>query len=124
MREGARSRPTRQHFLNGLSVTAAGGDEGGLGTFLGAIADLDTRIGNPERAVRLATAAQALHTPSNEMWMGGFVSLWRTTGLDMAAVRSRLGAAANDAAWRAGEGLGTAEAVGEAFSERLALRSD
>jgi hypothetical protein len=108
---------TRQHLLNGLSVTAAGGDEGGIATFLGAVADLDTRTGNLERAVRFAAAAHALHTPSNEMWMRGFVSPWPTTGLDMAAVRSQLGEAAYDAAWRAGEGLGTAEAVGEAFSE-------
>ncbi|GIF47619.1 putative ATPase [Asanoa ferruginea] len=109
---------TRQHLLNGLSVTTAAGDEGGLGTFLAAIADLDTRTGDLERAVRLAAAAQALHTPSNEMWMRGFVSPWPTTGLDAAAVRAQLGADTYGTAWRAGERLGTQEAVREAISER------
>ncbi|GIF63268.1 hypothetical protein Ais01nite_13030 [Asanoa ishikariensis] len=109
-----RIEEARQHLVAGLSVAAAAGDEGGLGTFLTAVADLDTRTGDLERAVRLGAAAQALRTPSNEMWMRGFVSPWPVTGLDAAAVRARLGAAAYDSAWQAGERLGTPGAVAEA----------
>jgi predicted ATPase len=104
----------RRHLVDGLSVAAAAGDEGGLGTFLAAIADLDTRTGHLERAVRLAAAAQALRTPSNEMWMRGFVAPWPASGLDAEAVRARLGPAGYDAAWQAGERLAVADAVAEA----------
>ncbi|SNT49437.1 Predicted ATPase [Asanoa hainanensis] len=106
---------TRRHLLDGLSVTVAAGDEGGLGTFLAAVADLDTRTGDLERAVRLAAAAQALHTPSNEMWMRGFVSPWPVTGLDADTVRARLGPATYDAAWQTGARLSMADAAADAF---------
>ncbi|SNT38538.1 Predicted ATPase [Asanoa hainanensis] len=103
----------RRRLVDGLSVAAAFGDEAAVAQFLGALADLDSRR-EPDRAVRLDAAAQALRTPSNEMWMRAFVAPWPATGLDRAAVRSRLGAQAYDQAWRAGEELGIERAVAEA----------
>ncbi|HTF06582.1 MAG TPA: DUF4062 domain-containing protein [Asanoa sp.] len=104
----------REHLVEGLALAAAAGDEAALGTFLGAVSDIDSRHGDLTRAVRLHAAAQALRTPSNEMWMRAFVTSWRMIGLDPAAARDRLGDTAYDAAWQAGEMLGVEKAVAEA----------
>ncbi|WP_147315369.1 ATP-binding protein [Asanoa ferruginea] len=102
----------REHLVKGLSLAAATGDEPAVAQFLGAVADLDSR---PEddlaRAVRLDAAAQALRTPSNEMWMRAFVAPWPRVGLDPDATRARLGGAAYADAWQAGEALGVPRAV-------------
>ncbi|GIF52621.1 putative ATPase [Asanoa ferruginea] len=104
----------RQHLVEGLSLAAAAGDEAALGTFLGAVADIDSRHGDLSRSVRLRAAASALRTPSNEMWMQAFVTPWRPIGLDPPAARNQLGEDGYAAAWQAGEMLGTEKAVAEA----------
>ncbi|MEV4539140.1 hypothetical protein AB0J82_35745 [Asanoa sp. NPDC049518] len=78
------------------------------GEELGAI---DSGDGDLTAAVRLAAAAQALRTPSNEMWMRAFVPSWPSMGLDPAAARAELGGDRYDAAWRDGEALGAERAV-------------
>ncbi|SDY89476.1 Predicted ATPase [Asanoa ishikariensis] len=107
----------RRHLVDGLALGAAAGDEAAVAQFLVALADLDSH-GEPELAVRLDAAAQALRTPSNEMWMRAFVAPWPATGLDRAATRSRLGPEAYDRAWQSGEELGIERAVAAATARR------
>ncbi|HEV7711489.1 MAG TPA: DUF4062 domain-containing protein [Asanoa sp.] len=104
----------RHHLVDGLTLAAVSGDEAAIAQFLGALADLDSSGGDLERAVRLDAAAQAMRTPSNEMWMRAFVAPWQPTGPDRAGARSRLGADAYDRAWQAGEHLGIERAIVEA----------
>ncbi|MEV4619916.1 DUF4062 domain-containing protein [Asanoa sp. NPDC049573] len=104
----------RHHLVEGLALAAAAGDEAALGTFLAAVADIDSRHGDLSRSVRLHAAASALRTPSNEMWMRAFVTPWRPIGLDAAAARDVLGDDLYEAAWQAGETLGVEKAVAEA----------
>ncbi|GIF68550.1 hypothetical protein Ais01nite_65850 [Asanoa ishikariensis] len=101
----------RQHLVDGLGLAADAGDEAALSTFLGALGDIDSRDGDLTAAVRLAAAAQALRTPSNEMWMRAFTPSWPPMGLDPAAARAELGGDRYDAAWRAGEALGVDRAI-------------
>ncbi|GIF50404.1 putative ATPase [Asanoa ferruginea] len=101
----------RHHLIEGLSLAAVSGDEAAIAQFLAALADVDASGGDLERAVQLAAAAQALRTPSNEMWMRAFVAPWPATGPDRDEARSRLGADAYDRAWQAGEHLGIERAI-------------
>ncbi|MEV0721073.1 hypothetical protein, partial [Asanoa sp. NPDC050611] len=108
----------RGHLVEGLAMAAPAGDEAAVAQFLSAVADLDSRHGDLERAVRLEAAAQALRTPSNEMWMRAFVAPWPATGPGRAAVRAQLGPDGFDGAWRDGEQLGVDRAVAEATAGR------
>jgi tetratricopeptide (TPR) repeat protein len=110
----------REHLVEGLSLAAATDDEPAVAQFLGAVADLDGRPGDDlTRAVRLDAAAQALRTPSNEMWMRAFVAPWPRVGLDPDATRARLGGAAYTDAWQAGEALGVPRAVALATADEI-----
>ncbi|WP_144022598.1 ATP-binding protein [Asanoa hainanensis] len=106
----------RRHLVDALALAADAGDEAALSTFLAAVADIDSRDGDLTAAVRLAGAAQALRTPSNEMWMRAFAPPWPPMGLDPAAARAALGEARYAAAWRDGEALGVERAVASAAS--------
>ena len=109
----------RQHLVEGLSLAAGTDDEPAVAQFLGAVADLDGRPGDDlARAVRLDAAAQALRTPSNQMWMRAFVAPWPRVGLDPDAARVRLGGAAYADAWQAGEALGVRRAVALATADQ------
>ncbi|MEV0721136.1 hypothetical protein AB0H87_41985, partial [Asanoa sp. NPDC050611] len=56
----------REHLVDGLALAATAGDEAVASAFLAAIADLDGRGGDLERAVRLDAAARIRRTPSGE----------------------------------------------------------
>jgi hypothetical protein len=90
------------------------GDDAAVAELLTAAADLDSRSGNLRRAVRRLAAAQAMRTPSSEMWMRTFVAPWPGGGLAPEALRARLADDEYAAQWREGEALGTRRAVEEA----------
>ncbi|GIF75791.1 DUF4062 domain-containing protein [Asanoa siamensis] len=104
------------YLADGLSAAYGKGDTNSPPLFIAALGDLDARLGEPERAVRLAAAAAALQTPSGATWLGAYVLSWPDDGPDEDSLRRKLGNATFDRARRQGAALGLDRAVAEALA--------
>ncbi|MEV4532329.1 DUF4062 domain-containing protein [Asanoa sp. NPDC049518] len=104
------------YLTDGLSAAYGKGDTNSPPLFIAALADLDARQGDPERAVRLIAAAAALQTPSGATWLAAYVLPWPDDGPDEVMLRRNLGNVTYDKAHQQGAALGLDRAVAEALA--------
>jgi non-specific serine/threonine protein kinase len=111
------------HYVRSLEAWLDIGYRSGVADILGRLSAQAARCGHPEAALRWAGAAAATH----ETLRGGRPPPAPPAGQpsegDLAAARRALGAAAADAAWRAGRSLAPAQVLAEAL-EGLPAASD
>ena len=104
------------YLADGLSSACGKGDTNSPPLFIAALADLAARQGEPERAVRLTAAAEALQTPSGATWLAAYVLPWPDDGPTAETLRRKLGGAIYDKARHQGGALGLDRAVTEALA--------
>ncbi|SNT64874.1 Predicted ATPase [Asanoa hainanensis] len=104
------------YLADGLSAAYGKGDTNSPPLFIAALGDLDARQGDPERAVRLISAAGTLQTPSGATWLAAYVLPWPDDGPDEVMLRRSLGGVTYDKARRQGAALGLDRAVAEALA--------
>jgi tetratricopeptide (TPR) repeat protein len=98
----------------GLSLAAEAGDEPSLAYYLEALADVATRQGHPERAVRLLAAAVARLEARGSGWLHAYVP---RAPHDASVLRALVPDAAFEQAWTQGRSLDAAGAVLDARQE-------
>jgi predicted ATPase len=99
------------HLKEGLALAATTGDETSAGYYLEAMASVAAQRDDPERAVRLITAAHSLLEASGSGWLHAYVPRHPPGDADVAAWRSRLGDAAFEGAQAWGRSAGSRRAV-------------
>ena len=100
-----------KHLTEGLSLAAEAGDQTSVAYCLEALAAVASLEGNPQRAVRLLAAADALLEAKGSGWLHAFVPRAPHDDDDLAALRSRTGDAAFEEAWAYGRSLAGWRAV-------------
>jgi len=100
-------------FLASLKERRSGGGSFDLAFLLGCWAGLAAAKDQPERALRLAAAADALRRASGSRSADPYLS---RVGHRIVAAREALGEVAAEAAWGAGQTIGVEQALADAFS--------
>jgi len=100
-----------EHLTEGLSLAAEAEDQTSAAYYLEALAAMASLEGNPQRAVRLLAAADALLEAKGSGWLHAFVPRAPHDDDDLAALRSRTGDAAFEEAWAHGRSLPGRHAV-------------
>ena len=95
-----------QHLKDGLSLAAEAGDETSAAYYLEGLATVARLRDNPERAVRLLAAADALQQARGSGWLHAYVPRFPNGDSVIGALRSRLGDAAFEEAWAQGGSAG------------------
>jgi predicted ATPase len=101
----------------GVSQAAEAGDEPSVAYYLEALAAVASRQDDPERAVRLLAAADALLQAKGSGWLHAIVPRAPHDDGVLAALRARTSDAAFERAWARGRSLGGADAVAYALEE-------
>jgi predicted ATPase len=109
-----------EHLTEGLSLAAEAGDQTSVAHFLGALAAVASRTGNPQRAVLLLAAAAALLEARGSGWLHAYVPRAPHDDDEPAALRSRLGDAAFEQAWANGRSLDASTAIAYALHDEPA----
>ena len=99
------------HLKEGLAVAAEAGDETSAAYYLEGMAAVASLQNNPERAVRLLTAASSMLESGGSGWLHAYIPRVPHDDAVLAALRSRTGAAAFDKAQAWGRSTGPARAV-------------
>jgi predicted ATPase/class 3 adenylate cyclase len=99
------------HLKEGLALAAEAGDETSAAYYLEGMAAVASMQGNPERAVRLLTAASSMLESSGSGWLHAYIPRVPRDDAVLAALRSRTGDAA----------FGRAQAWGRATGHRRAV---
>jgi predicted ATPase len=95
----------------GLSMAAEAGDRTSTAYYLEALAVMATPEDQPERAVRLLAAANALWEANGSGWLHAFLPRGDKCEVARSVLRSRLGETAFEAAWAFGRSMGGQRAV-------------
>src|SRR5215831_17455662 len=95
----------------GLSVASDAGDESCVGYYLQRLAALVAQREDPDRAVRLLAAADALLQAAGTGWLLAYVAGAPSEADALPELRSRLGEAAFQQAWAQGAAMGRQHAV-------------
>jgi len=104
----------------GVSQAAEAGDEPSVAYYLEALATVARLQDDPERAVRLLAAADALLQAKGSGWLHAMVPRAPHDDDLLAALRARVGDAAFEQAWTRGRSLGSGDAVAYALEETQA----
>jgi hypothetical protein len=99
------------YLTEGLSLAAEAGDQTSAAYYLEALAAVASLADNPQRAVRLLAAADALLEAKGSGWLHAFVPRAPHDDDDLASLRSRMGDATFEQAWAYGRSLGGSRAV-------------
>ena len=99
------------HLKEGLALAARTGDQPSAGYYLEAMAGVAGQRDDPERAVRLLTAARGLLEARGSGWLHAYVPRVAPGDADLAGWRSRLGDAAFEEAQAWGRSAGSRRAV-------------
>jgi hypothetical protein len=100
------------HLTEGLSFAAEAGDEASIGYYLRRLAVVAGLQADPDRAVRLHSAADALLETTGSGWLMAYVpSALSENDESLAALRSRMGDGPFQRSWAAGGSMGRARAV-------------
>ena len=95
----------------GLSVASDAGDESCVGYYLQRLAALATQREDPDRAVRLLAAADALLQAAGTGWLLAYVARAPSEADVLPELRRRLGEATFQQAWAQGAAMGRQHAV-------------
>jgi predicted ATPase len=106
------------HFSEGLSLAAEAGDVTSAASYLQGLALIATPQDNPQRAVHLLAAANALLEDNGSGWLHAFLPGVRRRDEALAALRSRLGDAAFETAWAYGRSIAGKRAVEYALNRQ------
>jgi predicted ATPase len=109
-----------RRLQEGVSLSAEAGDEPTLAYYLEALATVAGLQDNPDRAVRLLAAADALLQAKGSGWLLALVPRAQLDEGVLAALRARIGDAAFEEAWTGGRALGSSRAVAYALEEMSA----
>jgi predicted ATPase len=82
------------HLKEGLSIAAEAGDETSAAYYLEALASIAGQQNDPQRAIRLLSAAGSQLEAHGSGWLHAYVPRARHDDVDLAALRARLGDAA------------------------------
>jgi predicted ATPase len=104
------------HLAEGLSLAAEAGDETSAARYLEGLAVMATPDDNPQRAVHLLAAASALLEASGSGWLHAYLPPDTRRDDVLAALRSRLGGQAFEAAWAYGRSIKGRRAVDYALN--------
>ena len=104
------------HLKEGLAVAAEAGDETSAAYYLEGMAAVASLQDNPERAVRLLTAAGSMLESSGSGWLHAYIPRVPHDDAVLAALRSRTGDAAFDRAQAWGRSTGHGRAVAYALA--------
>jgi predicted ATPase len=99
------------HLTEGLSLAAEAGDETSAAYYLEGLALMATPEDNPQRAVHLLAAASALFEANGSGWLHAFLPRGTRGEQTLAALRSRLGGKAFEAAYAYGRSIAGRRAV-------------
>jgi predicted ATPase len=100
-----------RHLHEGLVLAAEAGDETSAAYYLEVLAAIAGQQDNPERAVRLFTAARSILDANGSGWLHAFVPRVPHDDATLAALRSLIGGAAFDQAQAWGRSAGSSRAV-------------
>jgi predicted ATPase len=100
----------------GLSVASDAGDESSVGYYLQRLAAVARQREDPERAVRLLAAADALLQAAGTGWLQAYVAAAPSGDDPLPALRSQMGEAAFQQAWARGAAMGLRDAVAYALA--------
>ena len=101
----------------GLSVASDAGDESSVGYYLQRLASLARQRDDPDRAVRLLAAADALLQASGTGWLLAYAATAPSDDDILPGLRSRMGDATFQQAWAQGAAMGRQRAVEYALQE-------
>jgi predicted ATPase len=101
----------------GLSVASDAGDESSVGYYLQRLASLARQRDDPDRAVRLLAAADALLQASGTGWLLAYAAPTPSDDDILPGLRSRMGDATFQQAWAQGAAMGRQRAVEYALQE-------
>jgi predicted ATPase len=99
------------NLTEGLSMAAEAGDKTSIAYYLEAMAVMATPEDQPERAVQLLAAADALWEANGSGWLHAFLPRGDTCRAARPDLRSRLGEEAFDEAWAYGRSMDDQRAV-------------
>jgi predicted ATPase len=99
------------HLTEGLSLATEAGDETSAAYYLEGLALIATPEDNPQRAVHLLAAARALFEANGSGWLHAFLPRGTHGEQALAALRSRLGGEAFEAAYAYGRSIAGGRAV-------------
>ena len=98
------------HLKEGLAIAAEAGDETSAAYYLEALAAVASQQDNPQRAVRLLTAARSQLEASGSGWLHAYVPRAPHDDTVLAALRARIGDAAFEEAQAWGASIGSRRA--------------
>jgi len=101
----------------GLSVAGDAGDESSVGYYLQRLAALAKQRDDPDRAVRLLAAADALLQAAGTGWLVAYAATAPSDDDTLPGLRSRMGDATFQQAWAQGAAMGRQRAVEYALQE-------
>jgi hypothetical protein len=99
------------HLTEGLSLATEAGDETSTAYYLEGLALMATPEDNPQRTVHLLAAARALFEANGSGWLHAFLPRGTHGEQALAALRSRLGGEAFEAAYAYGRSIAGGRAV-------------
>ena len=105
------------HLKEGLALAAEAGDQTSAAYYLEALAAVASQQDNPQRAVRLLAAARSLLEARGSGWLHAFVPRVSHDDAALAALRSRIGDAAFEAAQTWGRSVSSTRAVHYALEQ-------
>jgi hypothetical protein len=100
----------------GLSVASDTGDESTVAYYLQRLATVGELQGDPERAVSLLAAADALLQGAGAGWLRAYAPAGSPDGESVSQLRGRVGDAAFGEAWARGAAMGPHRAVAYALA--------
>jgi predicted ATPase len=106
-----------EHLKQGLVIAAEAGDETSAAYYLEALATLAAQQDNPERAIRLLSAARTQLQANGSGWLHAYVPRARCDDTVLAALRARTGDPAYHQAQAWGESIGSSHARQFALEE-------
>jgi hypothetical protein len=98
------------HLKEGLAIAAEAGDETSVAYYLEALAAVAGQQDNPQRAIRLLSAARSQLEASGSGWLHAYVPRAPHDDADLAALRARIGDAAYQEARAWGRSIGSRHA--------------
>ena len=105
------------HLKEGLVIAAEAGDETSAAYYIEALAAVADQQDNPERAIRLLSAARTQLQANGSGWLHAYVPRARHDDTVLAALRARTGDAAYHQAQAWGESVGSSHARQFALEE-------
>ena len=99
----------------GLSAASDAGDESSVGYYLQRLASLAAQRDDPDRAVRLLAAADALLQAAGTGWLLAYAATAPSGDDTLPGLRSRMGDATFQQAWAQGAAMGRQRAVEHAL---------